>query len=100
MRAVEVERAAAEELFFCSSGFGVRDGAVGDGEVADVFAELGVGAAEEGAVVGVGVDEVEDVAGVLEAGFVDADGRGGGGLRCVGAEIESDEVAGHGELEG
>ena len=69
VRAVEMERAAAEELVF-AVGVVAR---YGDGEVADVFADLGVGAAEERAVAGEGVDEVEDVAGVLEAGLVDAD---------------------------
>jgi hypothetical protein len=45
-----------------------------DGEVADVLADLGVGAAQERAVGGERVDEVEDVARVLEAGLVDEDG--------------------------
>ena len=68
VRAVEMEGAAAEEF----GGVVADGGAVGDGEVADVFAELGVAAAEECAVAGERVDEVEDVAGVLQAGFVDA----------------------------
>ena len=68
VRAVEVEGAAAEEV-----GGAAGVDAVGDGEVADVLADLGVGAAEEGAVGGERVDEVEDVLGVLEAGFVDPD---------------------------
>ena len=54
-------------------GFGWGEEAFGDGEVADVFAELGVGAAEEGAVAGERVDEVEDVASVLHASFADVD---------------------------
>ena len=91
VRAVEVERAAAEEFFLGFAGFGVGDGAIGDGEVADVLADLGVGAAQERAVVGEGVDEVEDVAGVLQARLVDANGRRGGRERFVGAEVESDE---------
>ena len=66
--AVEVEGAAAEEV---GGAVGLDD--VGDGEVADVLADLGVGAAEEGAVGGERVDEVEDLEGVLDAGFVDAD---------------------------
>ena len=74
MGAVEVEGSAAEE----DSGFGFSDV-----EVADVLADLGVVAAEEGAVAGEGVDEVEDVLRVLEAGVADggsADaGAGGGG---------------------
>ena len=73
VRAVEMERAAAEEL-----GGVVANGTFGDGEVADVFAELGVGAAEERAVAGERVDEVEDVACVLHAGFADDDGLGRG----------------------
>ena len=44
-------------------------GRFGYGEVADVFADLGVVAAEEGAVAGEGVDEIEDVDGVGEFGF-------------------------------
>ena len=55
--------------------------------------DLGVGAAEERAVVGEGVDEIEDVTGVLQARLVDADLRRGGRERFVGAEVESDEVA-------
>ena len=93
VRAVEMERAAAEEVVFEDAGLGVGDGAVGDGEVADVLADLGVGAAEEGAVVGEGVDEVEDVAGVLQARLVNADVRSAGRERLVRGEIESDEVA-------
>ena len=62
-----MQRAAAEELWL-----GV--GRFGDGEVADVLADLGVGAAEERAVGGERVDQVEDVARVLEAGLVDEDG--------------------------
>ena len=83
VRAVEMERAAAEEVVFEDAGLGVGDGAVGDGEVADVLADLGVGAAEECAVVGEGVDEVEDVAGVLQARLVNADARSAGRERLV-----------------
>jgi len=62
--AVEMERAAAEELVAIVGWLGVDaegmvfvdggrgDEALGDGEVADVFAELGVVATEEGAVAG------------------------------------------------
>ena len=63
--AVEVESTAAEE-----DAAGVSlDGRFGYGEVADVFADLGVVAAEEGAVAGEGVDEVKDGDGVGELGF-------------------------------
>jgi hypothetical protein len=65
MGAVEVESAAAEED---AAGVSVY-GRFGYGEVADVFADLGVVAAEEGAVAGEGVDEVEDVDGIGEFGF-------------------------------
>ena len=71
VRAVEVKGAAAEKFWVGSGVAGI--GEFGDGEVADVLADLGVAAAEEGAVAGEGVDEVEDVAGVLEVGLV---GRG------------------------
>ena len=73
MGAVEVEGSAAEE----DAGF-----RLGDLEVTDVFADFGVVAAEEGAVVGEGVDEVEDVDGVLELGFADGGSAypGAGGL--------------------
>ena len=66
--AVEMERAAAEEVR-CAFG----RGAGGDGEVADVFADFGVVAAKERAVAGERVDELVDVLRVLNAGFVDAD---------------------------
>jgi hypothetical protein len=46
--AVEVESSAAEKDAACFS----RDGGLGYGEVADVFADLGVAAAEESAVAG------------------------------------------------
>ncbi len=65
MGAVEVERSAAKED---TAGIS-RDGGFGYGEVADVLADLGVVAAEEGAVAGEGVDEVEDGDGVGELGF-------------------------------
>ncbi len=68
VRAVEMQRAAADELVFA---FGV--GYAGHGEVADVLADLGVAAAEEGAIAGKGVDEVEDGARVLQVCFVDGD---------------------------
>jgi len=68
--AVEMERSASDEL---GIGEAIVGEAFGDGEVADVFAELGVGAAEEGAVAGERVDEVEDVASVLHASFADVD---------------------------
>ena len=58
--AVEVKSSAAEE----DSGFGF-----GYGEVADVLADLGVATAEQGAVAGQGIDEVEDVDGVREFCF-------------------------------
>ena len=64
---VEVEGSAAEEDTACFS----RDGGFGYSEVADVFADLGVAAAEEGAVAGEGVDEVEDVDRVGKFGFAD-----------------------------
>jgi hypothetical protein len=60
VRAVEVECSAAEEDAACFS----RDGGLGYGEVADVFADLGVAATEKGPVAGEGVNEVEDVDGV------------------------------------
>ena len=47
VRAIEMQRTAAEEVLFGLAGFGVGDGAVGDGEVADVLADLSVGAARE-----------------------------------------------------
>jgi hypothetical protein len=62
VRAVEMEGSAAEE----DSGFGF-----GYGEVSDVFADLGVAAAEEGSVAREGVDEFEDVDGVGELRFAD-----------------------------
>jgi hypothetical protein len=60
MRAVEVQRATAHE----NAAFGF-----GNGEVADVLANFGEGAAEEGAVAGETVDQLIDVCGVLETGF-------------------------------
>jgi hypothetical protein len=63
--AVEVERSAAEEDTTCFS----RDGGFGYGEVADVLADFGIAAAEEGAVTGEGVDQIEDVDGVGKFGF-------------------------------
>jgi hypothetical protein len=57
MRAVDVEGSAADELV----GVGLDDG-----EGADVLADLGVGAAEEGAVVGEAIDELMDGVGVLQ----------------------------------
>jgi hypothetical protein len=76
VRAVEVEGSAAEEDVGLGFGYG---------EVADVLADLGVVAAEEGAVAGEGVDEVEDVDGVRElcgahGGSVDAGARRRGGV--------------------
>jgi hypothetical protein len=76
VRAVEVERAAAEELVAVVGGRIDAEGMVSTrsaGEVADVLADLGVVAAEEGAVAGERVDEVEDVARVLQASLVDED---------------------------
>lgn len=75
MWAVEMQGAAAQE----DAAFGF-----GDGEVADVLADLGVVAAEEGTVAREGVDELEDVDGVLQACLADlrsadAGARGGGG---------------------
>ena len=43
--------------------------AFGDGEVANVLADLRIGAAQQGAVAGEGVDELEDVDGVRELGL-------------------------------
>ena len=92
VRAVEVEGSAAEED---AAGLGVGD-VLGDGEVADVFADLGVAAAEEGAVAGEGVDEVEDVDGRLRgspcARVTGARRVGASGIRA-GTEVESDEIA-------
>jgi hypothetical protein len=65
VRAVEVEGSATEEDTARFS----NDGGFGYGEVADVLADLGVAAAEEGAVAGEGVDEVKDVDGVREFGL-------------------------------
>jgi hypothetical protein len=80
---VEVEGSAAEEDTACFS----RDGGFGYSEVADVFADLGVAAAEEGAVAGEGVDEVEDVDSVGELRFANhcsafAQARGGCRFTC------------------
>ena len=72
MRAVEMQRSAAKE----DACFGF-----GDVEVADVLADLGVAAAEEGAVAGERVDELEDVDGVLEAGLADERSADAGGAR-------------------
>jgi hypothetical protein len=63
--AVEVERTATQEDAARFS----NDGRFRDREVADVLADLGVAAPEEGAVAGEGVDEVEDVDGVGELRF-------------------------------
>ena len=55
--AVEVEGAAAQEFGVGGGVLGEligRWGEFGDGEVADVFADFGVAAAEEGAVAGEG----------------------------------------------
>ncbi len=74
VRAVKVERAAAEELRLGMGVGGELGGsweAFGDGEVTDVLAELGVAAAQKGSIAGEGIDEVEDVAGVLKTCFVD-----------------------------
>ena len=65
VRAVEMEGAAAEELSV----------ALGYGEVANVFTDFGEAAAEKRAVSGKGIDEVVDVAGVLEAGFAGLHGE-------------------------
>jgi hypothetical protein len=67
VRPVEVEGSATEEDAACACV--TVDGRFGYGEVADVFADLGVVAAEEGAVAGEGVDEVKDGDGVGELGF-------------------------------
>ena len=81
VRAVDVEGAAAEKnaaAAVCS------DGGFGHLEVADVLAYFGVVAAEQGAVAGEGVDELEQVDGVLELGLADvgtADARPGRGGR-------------------
>ena len=75
VRAVKMERAAAEKLNALGFGFVGGDEALGYGEVADVFADFGVGAAQQRAVAGERVDEVVDVAGVLEVSLVDGDGR-------------------------
>jgi len=69
--AVEMERAATEEVRI---GLAIFREFFGDGEVADVLAELRVGAAEEGAIAGERIDEVEDVAGILDAGLANVDG--------------------------
>ena len=71
VRAVEMKCAAADELGLGPAVFGKF---FGDGEVADVLAEFGVGAAEEGAVAGERIDEVEDILRVLHAGLTDVDG--------------------------
>jgi hypothetical protein len=60
VRPIEMKRSAAEE----DAGFGFSDG-----EIANVFADFSVAAAEEGAVAGEGVDEVKDIHRVREPGF-------------------------------
>jgi hypothetical protein len=60
MLAVDVECSATQELV----GVGFDDG-----EGADVLADLGVGAVEEGAVVGAAFDELMDGAGVVQLRF-------------------------------
>jgi hypothetical protein len=74
VRAVEMQSAAAQELGLAGGVF--RIGAAGNGEIADVLADFGVAAAQQCAVAGERVDQIEDVAGVLEAGLVDVDRRG------------------------
>jgi hypothetical protein len=78
MGSVEVEGSAAEE----DTGF-----RLGDLEVADILADFCVVAAEQSAVSGEGVHELEDIHGVLELGSTDggsayagARGEGGGGI--------------------
>ena len=63
--AIDVEGCAAEELV----GVGFDDG-----EGADVGADLGVGAAEEGAVVAEALDQLMDGVGVLQLRFTSAHG--------------------------
>src|ERR1700677_169017 len=66
MRAVKVERAAAEE-----------DAAIGfcDGEVANVFADLGEWTAQQRAIGGERVHQVVDVGGILKEGLTHQHGR-------------------------
>ena len=66
MRAVEVQRAAAQ-----------KDAAIGlgHGEVADVFADLREGALEQRAVAGERVHQIVDVGGILEQGLTHQHGR-------------------------
>ena len=57
-----MEGSAAEK----DAGFGF-----GDVEVADILADFGVVSAQEGAVSREGVDEIEDILCILEAGIAD-----------------------------
>ena len=81
MRAVEVERAAAE-----------KDAAIGlgDGEVANVFADLGEWALEQRAIGGERIHQIVDVGGVLKQGLTHQHGRPPAALQCTRAEMRFD----------